>query len=113
MRGKFHTSLRIDDDRLSNQDALELTGEIKVLTLLKLRDFKAENNGGIENFEAYVNTITIIAYRQYIRAKYPLNLQLKNKITEALVKIFRPVNFLTLPAFELPLAALAVRVNFL
>lgn len=80
LRGKFHASLRVDDERLSNQDALELTGEIKVLVLLKLRHLKTENNGGIENLEAYVNTITINAYRQYLRAKYPLRLKLKNKL---------------------------------
>jgi hypothetical protein len=81
LRGKFHASLRIDDERLSNQDALELTSEIKALILSKLRDLKAENNGNcIENFEAYVNTTTINAYRQYLRAKYPLRLQLKNKL---------------------------------
>jgi len=81
LRGKFHASLRIDDERLSNQDALELSGEIKALILLKLRQLKTNNDGsGIENFEAYVNTVTINAYRQYLRAKYPLRLQLKNKL---------------------------------
>ncbi len=53
LRGKFHVSLRINDEHLSNQDALELSGEIKALILFKLRHLKMENNGGEnENFEA-------------------------------------------------------------
>ncbi len=81
LRGKFHASLLVADDRQTNQDALELSGEIKALILLKLRHLKPENNGGeIENFEAYVTTVTINAYRQYLRAKYPLRSQLKNKL---------------------------------
>jgi hypothetical protein len=55
LRGKFHASLRMGDDRQTNQDALELTSEIKALILLKLRHLKLENsNGEIKNFEAYV-----------------------------------------------------------
>ncbi len=81
LRGKFHASLLVDDDCQTNQEALELSGEIKALILFKLQRLKSnKNDGAIENLEAYITTITINAYRQYLRAKYPLRLQLKNKL---------------------------------
>lgn len=81
LRGKLHASLRIADDRQTNQDALEMSGEIKALILFKLRHLKAENNRiEIENFEAYVTTITLNTYHQYLRKKYPFRLSLKNQL---------------------------------
>ncbi len=81
IRVKLRVSLQPDDDRLSNQDALDLVSEVKTLIIPTLRNLKAESGATkIDNFEAYVKTITLNAYHQHLRKKYPLRLRLKNQL---------------------------------
>lgn len=81
LRAKFHVSLRTDDERQLNQDALDLAAEVKTLIIPELRKSNAApGETGIKNLEAYVKTVTLNAYHQYLRKKYPFRLRLKNQL---------------------------------
>lgn len=81
LRNKLHISLKLTDFSRENQDALELFSEVKLLLISELTKLKSNNNGKIiENLNSYTASVTINAYRQYLRAKYPLRRQLKNKL---------------------------------
>jgi hypothetical protein len=81
LRPKLRVSLKTDDFSLTNQEALELAGEIKLLLVSELRRLKSNPNGKvIHNLDGYVMTVTMNVYRQYLRAKYPLRQQLKSKL---------------------------------
>lgn len=81
LRSKLHVSLKPSDYSQTNQDALEIASEIKLLLVSELGKLKSNPNGKIiHNLNSYVVSVTINAYRQYLRAKYPLRRQLKNKL---------------------------------
>jgi hypothetical protein len=51
------------------------------LLIAKLRKLKSNQNGiSIQNLKSYTTSVTINAYQQYLRKKYPLRQQLKNKL---------------------------------
>ena len=81
LRAKLRVSLKPSDFNPSNQDALELLSEIKLLLISELGKLKTNSNGRvIYNLSAYVTAVTINSYRQFLRTKYPLRQQLKNKL---------------------------------
>lgn len=81
LRAKLRVSLKPNDFNQTNQDALELLSEIKLLLISEFGRLKARSNGRvIFNLSGYVTSVTINSYRQFLRAKYPLRRQLKNKL---------------------------------
>lgn len=81
LRSKLHVSLKPNDFNQTNQDALELLSEIKLLLISELGKMKSNSNGRvIFNLGGYVTSVTINSYRQFLRTKYPLRQQLKNKL---------------------------------
>ncbi len=81
LRAKLRVSLKQNDFNQKNQDALELLSEIKLLLISELGKLKSNSNGRvIYNLSGYVISVTINSYRQFLRAKYPLRQQLKNKL---------------------------------
>ena len=81
LRSKLHVSLSPNDFSQTNQDALEVASEVKLVLITELGRLKSsENKKVINNLNSYVASVTINAYRQYLRAKYPLRQQLKNKL---------------------------------
>lgn len=81
LRAKLRVSLKPNDFNPANQDALELLSEIKLLLISELGKLKANANGKvIYNLDGYITSVTINSYRQFLRAKYPLRRQLRNKL---------------------------------
>lgn len=81
LRGKLRVSLRETDFSPDNQDALEIAGDVKLILISELRRLKSDSGGkSIHNLNGFIISVTINAYRQYLRAKYPLRQQLKNKL---------------------------------
>jgi hypothetical protein len=81
LRGKLHVSLKENDFSQNNQDALEIAGEVKLILVGELGRLKSNVNGkSVHNLNSFVVSVTLNAYRQYLRAKYPLRQQLKNKL---------------------------------
>ena len=79
LRAKMHVSLKPDDFAQANQDGLELLSEVKLLLISELGKLKS---GGkiIQNLNNYVVSVTLNAYRQHLRSKYPWRQHLKNKL---------------------------------
>lgn len=81
LRAKMHVSLSPEDFSQANQEALEIVGEAKLLLVAELRKLKTDSSGkSIQNLQNYVVSVTVNAYREYLRKKYPLRNQLKNKL---------------------------------
>lgn len=80
LRIKMHASLIKNDFNPNNQDALELLGEINLLLIAEFRKLRSGSPKAIQNLNAYVVSVTINSYRQYLRTKYPRRRQLKNKL---------------------------------
>lgn len=79
LRAKMHVSLRPDDFSPHNQEALEIAGEAKLLMVAELDKLNSHGKT-IQNLNSYVTSVTINAYREYLRKKYPRRQQLKNKL---------------------------------
>lgn len=79
LRSKLHVSLKENDLSQSNQDTLEIASDVKLILVKELQQLKS-NGKFIQNLNSFVASVTINAYRQYLRAKYPLRQQLKNKL---------------------------------
>ncbi|MCY7376666.1 MAG: hypothetical protein LH472_11960 [Pyrinomonadaceae bacterium] len=81
LRGKLHASLKENDFSQNNQDALEIASEVKLILIAELGLLKSNANGkSIHNLNSFVASVTTNAYHQYLRAKYPLRQQFKNKL---------------------------------
>ena len=87
LRAKLHISLRPDDDSHLNQVGLDMFSDVVVdllATVKKLRTVEPVQH--IASFHAYVATAFLNSYRQYLRAKYPERLSLRNKVRYILLK---------------------------
>ncbi len=81
LRAKLHVSLKQADFSLTNQEALELAGDIKLLLISELQRLKSNPNGKvIYNLDGYVAAVTVNMYRQYLRSKHPQRRQLKSRL---------------------------------
>jgi hypothetical protein len=81
LRHKMRVSLKKEDFNQNNQDALEIAGEVKLLIIARLEKLKSNHHEPpIQNLKSYVTSVTINAYQQYLRNKYPWRQQLKNKL---------------------------------
>ena len=81
LRSKLHVSLNPNDFSPNNQDALEIASQVKLMLLAELERLKSSRNAKvINNLNSYATSVTINVYRQYLRTKYPLRQQLKNKL---------------------------------
>lgn len=78
LRRKLLVSMSLSDDRRDNQDALDVMGDIISQVIPKLRSDKADRS--IDNLDAYVRTVTVNAYHQYLRRKYPHRLRITNQL---------------------------------
>ena len=64
-----------------SQDAEDISGEVLVQLLKRLRDFKTNpEDKAISNFRGHVAVTTYHAYHAYLRQKYPARWRLKNKL---------------------------------
>ncbi len=87
IRNQLRVSLRPDDERQINQDALDMVGDIEALIVAKLNGFKLNSGlGKIENLEAYVKTVAKNASNHYLRRKHPNRLRLKNQLRYMLTR---------------------------
>jgi hypothetical protein len=81
IRRKLRVSLSVNDGGHANQEALELVTKVQTDLLSGLRELKTNaETKTISNFHSYVATVTFNACHQWLRAKYPKRLQLKNKL---------------------------------
>lgn len=82
VRTKLRVSLRADDGREQNLDALELIGDIRIKLLRRL----AEDSGAILDFGSYAATVSYNTCSDYLRSKYPARSRLKNALRRLLEK---------------------------
>ena len=81
LRLKLRVSLKQNDFSPANQEALEIAGDVKLRLIAELGRLKPDfPQKTIQNLSGYVASVTINAYRQYLRKKYPLRQQLKHKL---------------------------------
>ncbi len=81
LRIKLYVSLKPEDFSPNNQEALEIAGEAKLKLVGELRKLKEQTPPKIiSNLNSYVISVTLNAYRQYLRDKYPLRQKLKSKL---------------------------------
>lgn len=63
------------------RDIDDICGEVLLLLVKRLHDFKADPEAKlINNFRSYITAITYNAYYDYLRQKYPKRWRLKNKV---------------------------------
>lgn len=93
IRKKLRVTLRANDSREQNMDALDLLGEVQLKLLAKLRQGEpAESDdasvpGAIEQFKSYAATVAYHCCADYLRAKYPQRASLKNCLRRLLDKV--------------------------
>lgn len=84
IRSKLHVSLkRFDGSHLNhfNQDALEISSDVRALLLNQLRSLKeSPDRKTIYNFRSYAAVITHHACSEYLRQKHPARNRLKNRL---------------------------------
>jgi hypothetical protein len=81
LRSKLRVSFKTTDFSPTNQEALELAGDIKLLLINELRRLKSNPDGKvIYNLDGYVGTMTVNIYRQHLRSKYPQRQRLKSRL---------------------------------
>jgi hypothetical protein len=81
IRSKLRVSLSPRDGRHCNQEALDLVSEAQTALVGALRDLKTDPGARtIDNFHNYVATVTFNTCHRFLRRKYPLRYQLKNKL---------------------------------
>jgi DNA-directed RNA polymerase specialized sigma24 family protein len=89
IRRKLHVTLRANDFRERNLDALDLLGEVQLKLLAKLRNTEPliEQAQSISEFSAYAATVAYHCCADYLRAKYPRRASLKNRLYRLLDRI--------------------------
>jgi hypothetical protein len=81
LRSKLHVSLRADDCSKSNQDALEIAGDVRLQIIAELQRNRSNgNSSAIKNLRGYTHTVTLNSFRQYLRERFPARRQLKSKL---------------------------------
>ncbi|MBK9155381.1 MAG: hypothetical protein IPM25_14410 [Chloracidobacterium sp.] len=80
VRRKLHASLDTVDTHPRNLDALELVGDVTVAVLTELSRDGAAENGRIRDLHSYAATVTSNACYQYLRAKFPIRTQQRNRL---------------------------------
>src|SRR5205085_7846043 len=79
IKSKLSVSLSAHDGRHLNQDALEISSDVKETLLAELRKQKSfPERRAINNFQSYVAVIAFNACHDYLRRKYPQRHSLKN-----------------------------------
>jgi len=76
VRGKLRVSLRPDDGRQENQDALEIVSKARVEVLRKLQ----ADSSDVRNLRDYASTVTYHACAEYLRGKYAGRFRLQYKL---------------------------------
>ena len=77
--GKLRSSMRTNDHRSANQDALELVSETKVRILKRLSGKSPYSENLIEDVQSYTRAVAQNVFNQYLRRKYPRRLSIKNQ----------------------------------
>ena len=83
VRAKLRATLRRDDGREHNLDALDLLGDIHLKLIRKLDE---PATGALEDIASYAATIAYNTCSDYLRAKYPKRARLKNCVRRVLEK---------------------------
>ena len=79
VRNKLRVSLNSSEGSSQNQDALEITGDVRAAVLAEMQSLKAGARGhSISNFQSYVAVKTFSACADYFRAKTPRRRRLKD-----------------------------------
>jgi hypothetical protein len=86
IRKKLGITLRPDDERQLNQTGLEILGDIKCSLVEKLGRLRLGGEKKLDNFAAYVTTVSLNAYRLHIREKHPARTRLRNKVRYILTR---------------------------
>jgi hypothetical protein len=76
VRGKLRVSLRADDGRQENQNALEIVSEARLEVLRKLRS----NGSEIRNLRDYASTVTYHACAEHLRGIYAGRFRVQYKL---------------------------------
>ncbi len=82
VRIKMRASLRRDDGRENNLDALDLVSEIRVKLLRK----QQSDSEGMGDLSAYAATVAYNTCSDYLRSKYPRRTCLKNALRRVIEK---------------------------
>jgi DNA-directed RNA polymerase specialized sigma24 family protein len=83
VRRKLRVTLRNDDGREDNLDALDVLGDIRLKLVRKLRQ---PEEAAIDDWSSYVATVAYNCCNDYLRAKYPEHSRLKNALMRLLQK---------------------------
>jgi hypothetical protein len=81
LRRKLNVTLRPEDGRPENQDALELLGDINLRLLQKLQSQAIRpDSREIQNLDFYAQQAARNACAEYLRGRFPLRALLKNRL---------------------------------
>ncbi len=83
VRRKLRVTLRNDDGRENNLDALDVLGDIRLKLVRKLSQTE---DAAIEDWASYAATVAYNCCSDYLRAKYPERSRLKNALMRLLQK---------------------------
>jgi DNA-directed RNA polymerase specialized sigma24 family protein len=87
VRQKLRVTLRTNDFREQNLDALDVLQDIRLKLIRKLSPEAGEGNeSSIQEFTAYAATVAYRTCSDYLRARYPLRTSLKNSLRRILDK---------------------------
>src|SRR5262245_7723576 len=81
VRRKLGTTLRHDDGRAQNLDAMDVLGDIRLKLIRKQTEAAA-----ITDWQSYAAMVAYNACADYLRAKYPQRTRLKNALCRLLEK---------------------------
>ncbi|MEP7353869.1 MAG: hypothetical protein ABI824_11605 [Acidobacteriota bacterium] len=81
VRRKLHVTLRTDDGRERNADALDLLGDIRLKLVRKLAPLTPDQAPQpITDWEGFAATVAYNTCNDYLRAKYPQRTRLRNAL---------------------------------
>lgn len=80
LRRKMRASLRPDDGRRDNQEALDLLQNARLEVLKRLERWRSGEDGPLEKPEHYAAVVAYHQHSEFLRAKYPAQASLKNRL---------------------------------
>jgi hypothetical protein len=81
LKRKLGVSLKLADGSYTNQNALEIAGDVHAVLLAQMQRLKQQPAvTSINNFRGYVAIKTYSAYNAYLRRKHPRRWRLKNRL---------------------------------
>lgn len=80
LRRKMHVSLRPDDDRRDNQEALDLLQNARLEVLKRLERWRSGEDRALDKPEHYAAVVAYHQHSEFLRARYPAQASLKNRL---------------------------------